>query len=98
MRDLQGQDAGEDVDADVVLGPVEHRGERHHVRVFHLPERELGLGLRPVAGDHLGGGPVVVIGDQHMFAEDLLFQRGAPGGVDGQDSRRSRRASRSAAR
>ena len=83
MRDLQGQDAGEDVHVDVVLGPVEHRGERHHVRVFHLAEGELGFGLGPVAGDDLGGGPVVVVGDQHVLAEDLLFQRGPRGGVDG---------------
>ena len=29
-----------------------------------------------------GDGPVVVIGDQHVLAEDLLFQRGAGAGVD----------------
>jgi hypothetical protein len=34
----------------------------------------LGLGLGPVGGDHLRGGPVVVVGDQHVLAEDLLFQ------------------------
>src|SRR6266498_2259791 len=31
----------------------------------------------PVAGDDLGGRPVVVVGDQHVLAEDLLFQGGA---------------------
>jgi len=36
----------------------------------------------PVAGDHLGGGPVVVVGDQHVLAEDLLFQGGVRAGVD----------------
>ena len=82
VGDLQGQDAGEDVDADVVLGPVVHRGERHHVRVFHLPEGELGLGLGPVAGDHLSCRPVVVVGDQDVLAEDLFFQPGAGGRVD----------------
>ena len=43
--------------------------------------RELGLGLGPVAGDDLRDGPVVVIGDQHVLAEDFLFQGGAGGGV-----------------
>ncbi len=79
---LEGEDAGEDVDADVVLGPVEHRGERRHVRVFELAEGELGFGLGPVAGDHLGGGPVVVAGDQDVLAEDFFFQRRAGCGVD----------------
>ena len=36
-----------------------------------------------MAGDDLGGGPVAVVGDQDVLAEDLLFQRGAPGHVDG---------------
>ena len=67
--DLQGEDAGEDVDADVVLGPVEHPGERDHARVFELPEGELGLGLGPVGGDDLGGGPAVVPGDEDVLAE-----------------------------
>ena len=37
---LQGEHAGEGVDGDVVVGPVVHRGERHLVRVFELPEAE----------------------------------------------------------
>lgn len=60
--------------SDVVVGPVAHRGERHDAGVFHLPERELGFGLGPVAGDDLGDGPVVVAGDQHLLAEDLVLQ------------------------
>jgi len=64
------------VDADVVLGPVMHRAERHDVGVFHLAKGEFGLGLRPVPGDDLGDGPVVVIGDQDVLAGDLLFERG----------------------
>jgi len=36
----------------------------------------------PVGGDDLGGGPVVVVGDQDVLAEDLFFQGGAGGGVD----------------
>jgi hypothetical protein len=82
VGDLQGQDAGEDVDADVVLGPVMHWGEGHYARVLELAEGELGLGLGPVAGDHLGGGPLVVVGDQDVLAEDLLFQGGAGACVD----------------
>ena len=49
---------------------------------FSLAEGELGFGLGPVAGDDLGGGPVVVVGDQDVLAEDLFFQGGAGGGVD----------------
>ncbi len=46
------------------------------MRVFHLPEGEFGLGLGPVAGDDLGGGPVVVVGDQDVLAEEFFFQGG----------------------
>ena len=51
------------------------------MRVFELAEAELGFGLGPVAGDDLGHGPVVVTGDQHVLAEDLVFQGGARFGV-----------------
>jgi hypothetical protein len=80
--DLQGEHAGEHVDADVVLNPVVHGTEGDDAGVFELAEGELGLGLGSVGGDHLGHGPVVVIGDQHVLAEDLLFQGGAGGRVD----------------
>ena len=42
-----------------------------------MAEAELGLGLGAVAGDYLGDGPVLVVGDQDTFAEDLGFQVGA---------------------
>ena len=74
---MECQHAGEGVEADVVLGPVVHRGERHDVRVFELAETELGFGLGPVPGDDLGGRPVFVIGDQHVLAEEFFFERGA---------------------
>src|SRR5882724_10176297 len=45
--------------------------------------KENGFALGPVPGDDLGHGPVVVIGDQDVLAEDFLFQRGAGGRVDG---------------
>ena len=35
-----------------------------------------------VAGDDLGGGPVIMIGDQHVLAEELFFQGGTGGLVD----------------
>ena len=38
VGDGQGQDAVEDVDADLGLGPVEHRGEPDDVGVFELAE------------------------------------------------------------
>src|SRR5258706_240887 len=81
--DRQGEYAGEHVHSDVVLGPVVHRGERHDAAVLELPEGELRFGLGPVAGDHLGGGPVVVAGDQDVLAEQFLFQGGAGCLVDG---------------
>ena len=82
VGDLQGEHAGEGVHADVVLGPVVHRGEGDHVRVFKLAEAGLGLGLGPVTGDRLGYGPVVMVGDQHVLAEQFLFQGGAGVWVD----------------
>jgi len=81
VGDLQGQDAGEDVGADVVLSPVVHGREGDHVRVLELADGEFGLGLGAVGGDDLGGRPVVVIGDEHVLAEEFPFQ-GGPGGVD----------------
>ena len=38
VGELEGEYAGEDVDDDVVLGPVEHRAEGGDAGVFHLPE------------------------------------------------------------
>lgn len=38
-------------------------GEGDDPGVFELPEGELSLGLGPVGADHLGHGPVVVVGD-----------------------------------
>ena len=80
VRGLQSEHAGEGVDADVVVGPVVHWGERHLVGIFELAEGELGLGLGAVASHHLGDRPVVAVGDQHAFAEDLLFECVAGGG------------------
>ena len=82
VRDLQGEHAGEGVHPDVVLGPVEHRREGDDVGGFHLPEGAFGFGLGSVAGDHVDDRPVVVVGDDHVFAEDLGFQPGTGVGVD----------------
>jgi hypothetical protein len=73
VSDGQGQDAVEDVYPDLGLGPVEHWGEAVDVGVFELAESLLDVVLGSVAGDDLGGGPVVVGGDQESFAEDLGF-------------------------
>jgi len=51
-----------------------HRAEGDQVGVFELSEAELGLGLGAVGSDHLGDRPVVPVGDQDAFAEDLGFQ------------------------
>jgi len=59
------------------------RENDHDAAVLELPEGELRFGLGPVAGDHLGGGPVVVAGDQDVLAEQFLFQGGAGCLVDG---------------
>jgi len=59
VGELEGEHAGEQVHADVVVGPVVHRGERHHAPVFELPEGELGVGLGAVAGHDLGDRPVI---------------------------------------
>jgi hypothetical protein len=50
---------------------------------LHLAEAELGLGLGAVAGDHLGDRPVLPVGDQDPFAEFLVFELLAGGGIDG---------------
>ena len=71
-----------DVHADFLLGPVEHRGERHDVAVFELAEAGFGVGLGAVGGDHLGHGPVVAVGEQDPLAEDLGFQGVAGLAVD----------------
>jgi hypothetical protein len=44
-----------------------------------------GVLLVMMLGGTLGGGPVVVIGDQHVLAEDPFFQRGAGAGGEGND-------------
>ncbi len=74
----KGEHAGADVHADVALG----RGGASGVNdttwgFFELAEPELGLGLGAVASDDIGGGPVVAVGHQHPFAEDLFFEVGA---------------------
>src|SRR5215470_18726780 len=72
----QGQDAGEQVDSDLVVGAVADRGEGHHVGVFGLAESGFEVFLAAVGVDDGGGWPVVVVGDQDAFAEDLLVQSG----------------------
>jgi uncharacterized protein (DUF433 family) len=48
------------VDPDLVVGEVEHGGERHDFGVFELPERRFDVGLGSVGGNDVGDGPVVV--------------------------------------
>src|ERR1019366_2607543 len=74
VGDLQGEDAGEGVYADVVIGPVVHGRERDGVGVFELAEAGLGVDV--------GDGPVLAVGDEDPFAEDLGFQRVAGDLVD----------------
>jgi hypothetical protein len=38
VGDLQRQRAVEGMHVDLLLGPVEHRRERHHVGILHLAE------------------------------------------------------------
>ena len=68
VGDLQGEDAGEGVHADIVFGPVVHGRERNDMGVFELPEAVLRIGLGPVGGDDVGDRPVVVGGDQVYVA------------------------------
>jgi hypothetical protein len=81
VSDGECEHAVEDVDSDLAVGPVEHRGEPDDVRIFELPEAAFDLGLGAVAGHDVGEGPVVAVGDQDPFAEDLLLQLvcGRPG-------------------
>jgi hypothetical protein len=66
----RGHAVGE-VDPDLGIGPVPHRGERDDVRVFELTETGFGVGLGPVSGDDIDDRPVVAVGDQDPFAEQL---------------------------
>ena len=72
----EGEHAGEQVHADLVVGEVADRGERHHVRVLGLAEPGFEVLLGPVGVDDLLEGPVVVVGDQDPLTEDLLLQPG----------------------
>jgi len=56
------------------------------VGVFHLPETRFDLGLGAVGRDDIGGGPVIAVGEQDPFAEQLLFQSvaGTCVGAEGQ--------------
>src|SRR6266511_2094817 len=74
VGELEGEHAGEQVHPDVVVGPVVHRGERHHAPVFELPEGELGVGLGAVAGHDLGDRPGLAVGDEDPLAGHLVFQ------------------------
>ena len=56
VRDGEREDAVERVNADFLVGPVVHRGERHHVRVLQLPEPCFDLGLGPLGGHNLRDG------------------------------------------
>ena len=49
--DGQGEHAVEDVDPDLLVGPVEHGREGHDLGVFHLAEVALGRFLGAVVGD-----------------------------------------------
>src|SRR5258708_16099738 len=53
VGELEGEHAGEDVDADVVLGPVDHRAEGADARAFHLPQRALTPGPDPLRSTSL---------------------------------------------
>ena len=59
VGDGEGQDAVEDVDADLLVGPVVHRPERDHVWVFLLPEPGFDFGLGAVGRDHVDDRPGV---------------------------------------
>src|SRR5664279_6448281 len=50
--------------------------------VFELPEHELDFGLGAIAGDDVGDGPVLVVGEQDPFAEHLVGEGSAVAGVD----------------
>ena len=85
VGDGEGEHAVEDVDPDFLFGPVVHRGEGDQVAVFELREAFFDVGLGAVGGDHVGGRPVVAVGEQDPFAEVFVFEVavrgvvGAPG-------------------
>src|SRR6266516_4197882 len=78
VRDRQGQHTVEDVDADLLVGPVVHGAKRHHLGVLELAEPGFDLGLGAGGGHYLGGGPLVAVGEHDPLAEDPALQ--APAG------------------
>ena len=76
VGDGEGEDAVEDVDADLLVGPVVHRAENDTTwGSLSLPEAGFDLGLGAVGGHDVGDGPGVAVGEQDPFAEQAFFQR-----------------------
>jgi hypothetical protein len=81
VGDGEGEHAVEDVDADLLVGPVEHGGERHDGPVLELAEAGFGIGLGAVGGDDIGDRPVGAVGEQDPFAEHFALQSAVGGGI-----------------
>src|SRR5665647_3380450 len=72
----QCEHAVKGVDADLLVRPVEHRVEGDNLAVLHLAEVGFDFGLGAVAGHHLGDAPLVAVGEDDPFAEQLIGQCG----------------------
>ena len=70
----EGEHAVEGVHSDLLVGPVEHRGERNNLAILHLAEVGLDGALGPVGSDDVGDWPLVVVGEEDPLAEELVFE------------------------
>jgi hypothetical protein len=77
----QGEYAVKDVDADLVVGPVEHGVERDDSAILHLAKVRLDVVLGSIRTNDVGHFPVVVVGEEDPLAEELFFERPPGHGV-----------------
>jgi hypothetical protein len=68
------KDAGEYVDMELLVGPMELGTQRDMDGVFEVCKDGLHIGLSSVGANDVGGGPVIAIGDEDDPAEGLVVE------------------------
>lgn len=70
----QRQDAAQDVDADLLIGPVILEPQGDVSRVLHLPECGFHVMLGAVSADDFGVAPVVIVGEDEGFSQQGFLE------------------------
>lgn len=78
-----GEDAGEDVDMEFLVGPVELGTQRDVDGILEVREDGFDISLTAVGVNDVGGGPVVAIGDEDDAAEGVGIEGGECGLIEG---------------